>query len=98
MSASTPPIKWRVPKWAAIRAQVFTRDGFTCRVCGWRTPEIPENYDGRYAPRGLIKDGDGKVRILEVDHIYPRFLGGTSDIANLQTLCNRCNASKSVRT
>jgi 5-methylcytosine-specific restriction endonuclease McrA len=29
--------------------------------------------------------------ILEVDHIYPISLGGTSEMENLITACNRCN-------
>jgi 5-methylcytosine-specific restriction enzyme A len=36
-------------------------------------------------------------RRLELDHVQPVALGGTSDISNLQTLCNLCNAGKSDR-
>lgn len=31
---------------------------------------------------------------LEVDHILPYSKGGTNDIENLHTLCNRCNKGK----
>jgi 5-methylcytosine-specific restriction endonuclease McrA len=32
---------------------------------------------------------------LEVDHIYPRTLGGTTDAKNLITSCHDCNRGKS---
>ena len=32
---------------------------------------------------------------LEVDHIYPRSLGGVTEFANLQILCKRHNIMKS---
>ena len=34
-------------------------------------------------------------RRIEVDHIVPRSRGGTSDISNLQALCDECNRGKS---
>lgn len=34
---------------------------------------------------------------LTVDHIWPRALGGTDDLPNLQTLCRSCNSSKGAR-
>lgn len=34
---------------------------------------------------------------LTVDHIYPEVLGGTLDVANLQTLCRPCNSRKGIR-
>lgn len=34
---------------------------------------------------------------LEVDHIKPHSRGGSDDLENLQTLCNRCNSGKSNR-
>lgn len=34
---------------------------------------------------------------LTIDHIKPKALGGTSDINNLQTLCEKCNLSKGGR-
>lgn len=33
-------------------------------------------------------------RVLDVDHIIPRSLGGKTEYANLQVLCSKCNRSK----
>lgn len=40
----------------------------------------------------------GKRRFLNVDHIIPESRGGTLDKENLQTLCKKCNSSKSNKT
>lgn len=36
-------------------------------------------------------------RRLEIDHVVPVAKGGTAELANLQTLCDLCNAGKSHR-
>lgn len=33
---------------------------------------------------------------LTVDHIYPRFVGGTKDLENLQLLCGKCHRMKGI--
>lgn len=47
--------------------------------------------------RCLLCGVTAKDERLEVDHITPRSKGGSNDIANLQTLCARCNRGKSNR-
>jgi len=37
-------------------------------------------------------------RLLDVDHIVPRSLGGASTFDNLQVLCSKCNRSKGNRS
>lgn len=37
----------------------------------------------------------GSTSRLQVDHIQPRYLGGSHDLENLQTLCSVCNRIKS---
>lgn len=85
------------PVRAQVRAEVFLRDDFTCRDCGWRPPEevIPAEYDGRYGfgPFCVFP----AERALHVDHIVSRARGGRSVVANLQTLCGSCNATKGAR-
>jgi hypothetical protein len=36
----------------------------------------------------------GSTEKLELDHIVPRFAGGTTDRSNSQTLCRTCNRKK----
>lgn len=84
------------------RRIVFVRDNFTCQRCGW-SPGITENYDGRYTVGGTDtsirgkrarKSGRPGFRYLELDHIHPYSLGGSSTVDNLQALCDFCNLSK----
>ena len=39
----------------------------------------------------------GGWRDLEIDHIYPKGKGGSSELDNLQTLCGNCNRVKGAR-
>lgn len=40
----------------------------------------------------------GAARYLQVDHIQPRYRGGSDEAPNLQTLCRRCNRAKGIET
>jgi HNH endonuclease/HEAT repeats len=70
------------------------------------TPKAPSGISSSLPYRVFSRDGhkcascgrgpnDGAL--LEADHIRPRSLGGSNDIDNLQTLCDRCNQGKSNR-
>lgn len=50
------------------------------RVCQFVDPVSKKRCGGRWA--------------LQVDHIHPRFLGGTNDVGNLQLLCAKHNRLK----
>ena len=39
----------------------------------------------------------GATTDVSVDHVVPKVAGGTDHVANLQTLCRRCNSSKGGR-
>jgi len=71
-----------------LRAVVLERDGYQCRSCGWKPGD----------PVPLKKKTDRLVyRGLEIDHIYPKSLGGPDEEGNFQVLCTTCNCRKGAR-
>jgi len=38
-----------------LRREVFARDRFTCRACGWCPDGDFSDYDGRHAPKVLVR-------------------------------------------
>ncbi len=71
-----------------MRKAVLERDGYRCRECGWKPGDpVPE------------KKGTGRpvFRTLEIDHIFPKSLGGPDDESNFQVLCTTCNCRKGAR-
>lgn len=88
-------ICFRYPANKALRAFVYTRDGFRCVECWWSPDSILDGYDGSYTIIG--EEWDGKRQELQIDHIKPLHHGGTHHPNNLQTLCFLCNASKGAR-
>lgn len=81
---------------AAIRLTVHSRDGYTCRHCDWAV-QPPDGYDGTFALSTVDYDpakNRYRLRVLELDHVYPAALGGKFEVPNLQTLCTGCNVRK----
>jgi len=72
----------------AVRRQVFERDNFTCQICGWKPPGW-KDYDG------VTRLTDGK-KILTIDHIRERALGGPSTMENFRAACDECNVERSI--
>jgi len=71
-----------------IRAAILERDGYRCRDCGWKPGD----------PVPVKKKTDRLVyRGLEIDHIYPKSLGGPDEESNFQVLCTTCNCRKGAR-
>ena len=66
-----------------FKRAVLVRDNFTCQLCGAHPLTVNEH--------GLVLPD---VKQLEVDHIVPYSKGGATAMANLQTLCRRCNRAK----
>jgi diadenosine tetraphosphate (Ap4A) HIT family hydrolase len=65
------------------------------------TDPVPDSL--RYT---VLKESNGRCalcgatrneRVLDVDHIIPRSLGGKTEYKNLQVLCSKCNRSKRNR-
>lgn len=86
-------------RMSMMRLRVYQRDQFRCLHCGWG-PKVPDGYDGRYALGDVVLDpasGQYQARLLELDHVFPRSLGGEPTFDNLQTLCNSCNVEKGAR-
>lgn len=75
---------------ADLRAFVFRRDGFRCVACGTKPQVVPEAYTG------VRTVGCDPGLCLVMDHIISIRRGGTHHPLNLQTMCDSCNARKSV--
>ena len=56
--------------------------------------EVLERDD--YRCQNCLKRYDD-VRMLNIDHIHPYVLGGSSELDGLQILCKRCNARKGAK-
>ena len=69
------------------RFKVYLRDGFTCCYCGLLFNR-PLNWNRSEALH------NGKM-FLEIDHIKPLSKGGSDNIENKQSLCQKCNNKKS---
>lgn len=53
-------------------------EGLRCYICG----------------QELGFSESGKYNFAEVEHIFPKSLGGSSDVSNLKIVCHRCNQIK----
>src|SRR5262249_25021157 len=81
----------------------LTGTGLASSSSGVSNPEyVPEPEPDEEVKR-QVKQRDGRrclccgaSRPLQVDHIKPRYLGGTNDPDNLQTLCKYCNQDKGI--
>lgn len=99
---------WCVEKWREVPPE----NGEEVVTAGETDIQIPELDSYTYVRAGLwwevlARDkwtccscGRSTQRdgiVLHVDHILPRSKGGTDEIDNLQTLCDKCNIGKSNR-
>lgn len=72
-----------------------------------RMPLDPQKYSSSYIPaqikREVWKNAQGRCQncrshfALEIEHCYPKALGGSSGISNLRLLCRACNQRAAVK-
>lgn len=60
------------------------------------TEEVRESVRQRDGWRCLCCH-EGKRGLLQIDHIDPRYYGGTNALDNLQTLCRSCNQNRGTK-
>ena len=60
------------------------------------TEEVKESVKQRDGWRCLCCHEDNR-RLLQIDHIDPRYHGGTNALDNLQTLCRSCNQNRGTK-
>lgn len=102
-SSQESKIKLDAPKIDALIEMISGRIRFRRSVAGQRalmTRRLRESIKARdnYACRNcMVSLANEPNLLLEVDHIVPISRGGLTAQENLQTLCWRCNRSKSNR-
>ena len=69
------------------RFKVYLRDNFSCCYCGLLFIK-PLKWNRKEA----LHNGE---MFLEIDHIKPLSQGGSDNIENKQSLCQKCNNKKS---
>lgn len=83
--------KWRNHR----RFKVFYHKGVRCVRCDRTGVKIIKYLDRADDPRSIHHDLFTEDDILmTVDHILPKYHGGTDDLDNLQPMCGPCNFEK----
>ena len=67
--------------WSKARVRILQRDAGLCQIC---------------LSKGIVNYCAGKKYGAHVDHIIPKFEGGTDSDENLQTLCVPCHKQKTA--
>lgn len=91
--ASENVTKWRERNPDKVKANANNRRTRKAKAGGSFTADewkqLCDQYDNR-----CLKCGE--VKPLTADHVIPVSMGGTSDISNIQPLCQSCNSRKWV--
>ncbi len=76
------------------KISIFSKDKFKCVVpgCGFVATRLikarHKNGQIRYFPFS------NNLKLITLDHIIPKFYGGTNEQENFQSMCKRCNNIK----
>lgn len=68
-------------EWSKARIRILQRDAGLCQLC---------------LAKGIVNYCAGKKFGAQVDHIVPKFEGGTDEDDNLQTVCVPCHKEKTA--
>ena len=86
--------KWNAENPEAVRVEKHTR---RARLTGNGGSYTANEWQALLEHCDYICQCCGEEKDLTVDHIIPVTLGGTSNIDNLQPLCQPCNSSKGAK-
>ena len=88
-----------VAKVSATRLRLFGRGDIQCVSCGLKGSHfhIERHVNDKVMPFSVNLYGvrDGQEIMLTWDHIVPRSMEGSNNIANAQPMCSICNNAKS---
>jgi len=87
-----PPFKLSPYGLKKKKEKILTREGFTCKKCGWSPKKIKICYywderENRY----LLDYEKTDLREIEIHHKKPIYLGGNDEETNLIVLCKSCH-------
>lgn len=96
---------WKIKRFCSLvcqkrarslrRSKVFYEE---CRIGGGYRAYLALKFELIWIEKWpCVECGQSDPLLLEVDHIVPRFVGGTNDRANLQVLCIRHHRIKTAK-
>lgn len=74
------------------RFKVFYHKGVTCVNCGVKGARVIKRACLPHQIHFDLYTLD--LQLMTIDHIYPKSLGGSDDLENLQPMCEKCNCAK----
>lgn len=82
--------QWLIHEWWG-----HLRPDETPTTLRWRSQQLRDSVISRYGAACVVC---GCEEALQIDHVRPIALGGTSDLGNLTVLCGPCNKAKGTKT